>query len=87
MVNEPAEFREMAREAGRDPASIEITSFALGQDLERGEAPQRNGHRLGSFPFSLVFIPSRARDPPSSSAKFVAAGCKRDVALTLLLPP
>ena len=28
-------FREMAREAGRDPAGIEITSFALGEDLER----------------------------------------------------
>jgi hypothetical protein len=28
-------FREMAREAGRDPASIEITSFALGEDLDR----------------------------------------------------
>ena len=25
----------MAREAGRDPASIEITSFALGEDLDR----------------------------------------------------
>jgi hypothetical protein len=28
-------FREMAREAGRDPAAIEITSFALGEDLDR----------------------------------------------------
>src|ERR1700740_720077 len=28
-------FREMAREAGRDPASIEITSFGLGDDLDR----------------------------------------------------
>jgi probable F420-dependent oxidoreductase len=28
-------FREMAREAGRDPASIEITSFATGEDLDR----------------------------------------------------
>src|SRR5499426_776325 len=27
-------FREMAREAGRDPASIEITSFALGEDTD-----------------------------------------------------
>lgn len=25
----------MAREAGRDPASIEITSFGLGEDLDR----------------------------------------------------
>ena len=25
----------MAKEAGRDPASIEITSFALGEDLDR----------------------------------------------------
>jgi hypothetical protein len=25
----------MAREAGRDPASIEITSFGLGDDLDR----------------------------------------------------
>ena len=25
----------MAREAGRDPASIEITSFAFGEDLDR----------------------------------------------------
>jgi hypothetical protein len=30
-----AEFREMAREAGRDPASIEITSFGLGEDIDR----------------------------------------------------
>jgi alkanesulfonate monooxygenase SsuD/methylene tetrahydromethanopterin reductase-like flavin-dependent oxidoreductase (luciferase family) len=28
-------FRELAREAGRDPASIEITSFALGEDIDR----------------------------------------------------
>jgi probable F420-dependent oxidoreductase len=28
-------FHEMAREAGRDPASIEITSFGLGEDLDR----------------------------------------------------
>ena len=28
-------FREMAREAGRDPAGIESTSFALGEDLDR----------------------------------------------------
>ena len=28
-------FRELAREAGRDPAGIEITSFALGEDLDR----------------------------------------------------
>src|SRR5216110_1198744 len=28
-------FREMAREADRDPASIEITLFGLGEDLDR----------------------------------------------------
>ena len=28
-------FRDIAKEAGRDPASIEITSFALGEDLDR----------------------------------------------------
>ena len=28
-------FREMAKEARRDPASIEITSFGLGEDLDR----------------------------------------------------
>ena len=28
-------FREMAQQAGRDPASIEITSFAVGEDLDR----------------------------------------------------
>jgi probable F420-dependent oxidoreductase len=28
-------FREMAREAGRDPAGLEITSFATGEDLDR----------------------------------------------------
>ena len=28
-------FHEMAREAGRDPASIEITSFGLGEDVDR----------------------------------------------------
>src|SRR5215471_7985903 len=27
-------FRDMAREAGRDPASIEITSFGLGEDTD-----------------------------------------------------
>src|ERR1700704_6790522 len=30
-------FREMVREAGRDPASIEITLFGLGEDLDRGK--------------------------------------------------
>jgi probable F420-dependent oxidoreductase len=28
-------FRDMAKEAGRDPASIEITSFGLGEDVDR----------------------------------------------------
>jgi probable F420-dependent oxidoreductase len=28
-------FREMAREAGRDPAGVEITMFGLGEDLDR----------------------------------------------------
>jgi alkanesulfonate monooxygenase SsuD/methylene tetrahydromethanopterin reductase-like flavin-dependent oxidoreductase (luciferase family) len=28
-------FREMVREAGRDPISIEITSFGLSEDLDR----------------------------------------------------
>jgi alkanesulfonate monooxygenase SsuD/methylene tetrahydromethanopterin reductase-like flavin-dependent oxidoreductase (luciferase family) len=28
-------FRDMAKEAGGDPASIEITSFALGENLDR----------------------------------------------------
>ncbi|MGH7031995.1 MAG: LLM class flavin-dependent oxidoreductase, partial [Stellaceae bacterium] len=28
-------FREMAKEAGRDPGSIEITSFGLDEDLDR----------------------------------------------------
>jgi hypothetical protein len=28
-------FQKMAREAGRDPASIEITSFGLGEDVDR----------------------------------------------------
>jgi hypothetical protein len=28
-------FREMAKEAGRDPDSIEITSFGLSEDLDR----------------------------------------------------
>jgi hypothetical protein len=28
-------FREMARQAGRDPATIENTSFAVGEDLDR----------------------------------------------------
>jgi probable F420-dependent oxidoreductase len=30
-------FREMAREAGRDPAGVEITMFGLGEDLDRVE--------------------------------------------------
>ena len=29
------EFQKMAREAGRDPASIEITSFGLAEDVDR----------------------------------------------------
>src|ERR1700735_2734276 len=29
------EFQKMAREAGRDPASIEVTSFGLAEDLDR----------------------------------------------------
>jgi hypothetical protein len=28
-------FRDMAREAGRDSESIEITSFGLGEDVDR----------------------------------------------------
>jgi alkanesulfonate monooxygenase SsuD/methylene tetrahydromethanopterin reductase-like flavin-dependent oxidoreductase (luciferase family) len=28
-------FREMAKEAGRDPASIEVSSFGLADDLDR----------------------------------------------------
>jgi probable F420-dependent oxidoreductase len=32
---EIGEFQKLAREAGRDPASIEITSFGLGEDLDR----------------------------------------------------
>jgi hypothetical protein len=28
-------FREMAKEAGRDPDSFEITSFGLSEDLDR----------------------------------------------------
>ena len=28
-------FHEMAREAGRDPGSVEITSFGLGEDVDR----------------------------------------------------
>jgi probable F420-dependent oxidoreductase len=28
-------FREMAREAGRDPAGVEITMFGVGEDLDR----------------------------------------------------
>jgi hypothetical protein len=31
----PWQFCEMAGEAGRDPASIEITLFGLGEDLDR----------------------------------------------------
>jgi alkanesulfonate monooxygenase SsuD/methylene tetrahydromethanopterin reductase-like flavin-dependent oxidoreductase (luciferase family) len=30
-----AKFRDMAREAGRNPAAIEITSFGVGEDLDR----------------------------------------------------
>ena len=29
------EFQKMAREAGRDPASLEVTSFGLAEDLDR----------------------------------------------------
>src|ERR1700727_548273 len=32
---EIVEFQRMARDAGRDPASIEITSFGLAEDLDR----------------------------------------------------
>ena len=45
-------FREMAREAGRDPASIEITSFGLGEDLDRVKrlADARVARIVASFP-------------------------------------
>ena len=33
----------MAKEAGRDPASIEITSFALGEDLDRVKRLKETG--------------------------------------------
>ena len=29
------EFHKMARDAGRDPASIEVTSFGLAEDVDR----------------------------------------------------
>ena len=38
-------FREMAREAGRDPASIEITSFGLSEDLDRVKRLAETGSR------------------------------------------
>ena len=34
------EFQKMARDAGRDPASIEITSFGLAEDSRPTEAPE-----------------------------------------------
>jgi alkanesulfonate monooxygenase SsuD/methylene tetrahydromethanopterin reductase-like flavin-dependent oxidoreductase (luciferase family) len=36
-------FREMVKEAGRDPASIEITSFGLAEDLDRVKRPAEMG--------------------------------------------
>ena len=35
LVEALPKFREMVREAGRDLASIEITLFGLGEDLDR----------------------------------------------------
>src|ERR1700756_569459 len=49
-------FREMAQDAGRDPASIEITSFALGEDPDRVK-------RLAEMGFARVvpmFPPEKA---------------------------
>ena len=49
-------FREMAREAGRDPTAIEITSFGLGEDLDRVK-------RLADLRVACVvasFAPARA---------------------------
>jgi hypothetical protein len=43
-------FREMVREAGRDLASIEVTLFGLGEDLDRVSAWLRwgRGPRMAS---------------------------------------
>jgi probable F420-dependent oxidoreductase len=45
-------FRDMAQEAGRDPASIEITSFGVGEDLDRVKrlADQGVARVVASFP-------------------------------------
>jgi alkanesulfonate monooxygenase SsuD/methylene tetrahydromethanopterin reductase-like flavin-dependent oxidoreductase (luciferase family) len=53
-------FREMAREAGRDPALIEITSFGLGEDLDRVKRLADAGvARIGPLPATDPPIPWR----------------------------
>ena len=49
-------FREMAREAGRDPASIEITSFALGEDPDR----VKRLNEMGVARVAPMFPPEKA---------------------------
>jgi hypothetical protein len=43
-------FREMAREAGRDPASIEITLFGLGEDRVKRLAEMGVARVVPMFP-------------------------------------
>jgi probable F420-dependent oxidoreductase len=49
-------FRDMAKEAGRDPASIEITSFAFGEDLDR----VKRLNEMGVARVVPMFLPEKA---------------------------
>ena len=61
-------FREMVREAGRDLASIEVTLFGLGEDLDRVSAWLRWGHPRGP-------------DVPAGEGGYGAELCDRDGSL------
>ena len=49
-------FREMVKEAGRDPDSIEITSFGLGEDLDR----VKRLNEMGVTRVAPMFPPEKA---------------------------
>src|SRR5215472_10799448 len=51
-------FREMAREAGRDPTSVEITSFGVSEDLDRVKrlADQGVARVVASFPSDTAAV-------------------------------
>jgi hypothetical protein len=49
-------FREMVREAGRDPNSVEVTLFGLGEDLDR----LKRFAEMGVTRMVPMFLPEKA---------------------------